>query len=129
MTQAKQPPPESSPCSGGITLGDQTAQGNVTTHLENVAGGDQISHSQVVQHANTVYMVSVPPTEKPGFSPLQLPLDEIPTPTSLPPGSRMLMGLNPHFVGRERELKQVAQVSAGIQQPLGRSPPLLGWAG
>ena len=71
MTQNKQPPAEPSPRSGGITVGDQTAQGNVTTHLENVAGRDQISHSQVVQHADNVYLVQKPGfSEKPGFLPV-----------------------------------------------------------
>lgn len=42
-----------------------------------------------------------------------LPLDIIPPPQVLPPGSRMPFGRNPLFVGREEDLKQLAQVLKG----------------
>ncbi len=38
-----------------------------------------------------------------------LPLDTIPNPATLPPGSRMPLNPNPLFVGREKDLKGLAQ--------------------
>jgi hypothetical protein len=38
-----------------------------------------------------------------------LPLDEVPAPASLPPGSIMPMSHNPLFIGRENELKTLAK--------------------
>ena len=38
-----------------------------------------------------------------------LPLDQIPAPAQLPPGSRMQLLRNPLFVGREADLKAIAQ--------------------
>lgn len=40
----------------------------------------------------------------------QLPLDNVPDPTFLPPGSRMSLSPNPLFVGRENELRTLARV-------------------
>jgi tetratricopeptide (TPR) repeat protein/transcriptional regulator with XRE-family HTH domain len=37
-----------------------------------------------------------------------LPIDTIPVPTALPPGSRMPLSRNPLFVGREADLRQLA---------------------
>ncbi|MBP8000518.1 MAG: tetratricopeptide repeat protein, partial [Chloroflexi bacterium] len=69
-------------------------------------------------------------TTKPGFAPLALPLDHIPQPGNLAPGSRMLMGLNPHFVGRERELRQVAQVlQTGDTAAIGQMATITGLGG
>ncbi|MCL4871435.1 MAG: tetratricopeptide repeat protein, partial [Anaerolineae bacterium] len=126
MTQSDDP----SPRSGGITVGDQTAQGNVTTHLENVAGRDQISHSLVVQPGGVVNITNLPPTEKPGFSPLELPLEQIPPAASLPPGSRMPFTLNPHFVGREQEMRQVAyRLQTGDTAAIGQMAAITGLGG
>ncbi len=40
----------------------------------------------------------------------QLPVDEIPEPSPLPPGSRMPLASNPSFVGREDELRELARL-------------------
>ena len=128
-------PPDPKTRSSSINVGDQTAQGNVTTTLQDVAGGHQIKDSQYFEHVENLHLHGVSPqkpgfSEKPGFSPLQLPLDDIPKPASLPPGSRMLMGLNPHFVGRERELKQVAQVlQTGDTAAIGQMASITGLGG
>jgi hypothetical protein len=42
-----------------------------------------------------------------------LPLDTLPAPAALPPGSLMPLGRNPLFVGRERDLKTLARVLKG----------------
>lgn len=39
-----------------------------------------------------------------------LPLNEIPAPGLLPPGSRMSLRPNPHFIGRQDELQQLARL-------------------
>ncbi|MBK9052966.1 MAG: tetratricopeptide repeat protein [Chloroflexi bacterium] len=40
---------------------------------------------------------------------LHLPLDAVPAPGALPPGSRLALAHNPYFVGRERELLALAR--------------------
>jgi len=50
-----------------------------------------------------------------------LPLDEIPAPGSLPPGSRMPFAVNPLFVGRQEDLRTLArQLKAGETSVVGR---------
>ncbi|HEX6288079.1 MAG TPA: FxSxx-COOH system tetratricopeptide repeat protein [Herpetosiphonaceae bacterium] len=50
-----------------------------------------------------------------------LPLDTIPTPAPLPPNSRMPLRRNPLFVGRDTDLRQVAQVlHAGTPAAIGQ---------
>ncbi len=50
-----------------------------------------------------------------------LPLDAIPTPAALPSGSRMPFAPNPLFVGRERDLQQLAHTLKG--QAVGANAP------
>jgi Tfp pilus assembly protein PilF len=45
----------------------------------------------------------------------RLPLEEIPAPGALPPGSRLPFARNPHFVGRESDLRRLAQTLKGGQ--------------
>lgn len=50
-----------------------------------------------------------------------LPVEEVPSPGQLPPGSRMLLAPNPLFVGREEDLKSLArQLKAGGTSAVGQ---------
>ncbi len=50
-----------------------------------------------------------------------LPLDDIPPPGPLPPGSRMSLGANPLFVGREDDLRRLARLlKAGDDGAIGQ---------
>lgn len=50
------------------------------------------------------------PAPSPATAPLALPLGEAPQPSSLPPGSHLPFWPNPHFVGREGDLRVLAAV-------------------
>lgn len=119
----------------GFSFGDISAQQNVTIAIKDSAGGHQVKDSQYFEHVENLHLHIDGPQKpgfsgKPGFSRLQLPLDHIPPAASLPPGSWLPMGLNPHFVGRERELQQLAQVlQTGDTAAIGQMATITGLGG
>ena len=59
-----------------------------------------------------------------------LPLDEIPDPSPLPPGSRMPFAINPLFVGRQDDLRTLArQLKAGETSAVGQIAAATGLGG
>ncbi|HEX6290566.1 MAG TPA: FxSxx-COOH system tetratricopeptide repeat protein [Herpetosiphonaceae bacterium] len=52
-------------------------------------------------------------TPQPPIAPL--PLDRVPSPAPLPPGSRMPFSCNPLFVGRDTDLRQLARALTGSE--------------
>jgi tetratricopeptide (TPR) repeat protein len=59
------------------------------------------------QHIHSVPQSTIDPVEAARLL-AELPLDRIPDPAPLPPGSRMPLSPNPLFVGREQDLKDIA---------------------
>ncbi len=60
----------------------------------------------------------------------EMPIDHIPNIATLPPGSRLPYAPNPHFVGREAELRELAQLlKVGQTATIGQAAAVTGLGG
>ncbi|MGB5062091.1 MAG: NB-ARC domain-containing protein, partial [Candidatus Promineifilaceae bacterium] len=79
---------------------------SITLHVAgDYVHGDKVGGDKVMgdKHDHHHYR------ERPAYEPLPLPPQgELPAPGVIPPYSRMALGRNPHFVGREPELHELA---------------------
>lgn len=92
--------------------------GNIMTHIN--AGGDVVGGDKVTTYHVTYQMVAPAAIDAETLTRARerlaaLPLDRVPEPATLPPGSKLPYALNPHFVGREAELKELARRLKGGQ--------------
>lgn len=86
-----------------------------SNHTQNISGqaqvGVAVSGNNTGTINNTQHFYPPQPTIDPAEAArllAELPLDRIPDPAPLPPGSRMPLSPNPLFVGREQDLKDIA---------------------
>jgi tetratricopeptide (TPR) repeat protein len=101
-----------------FTLQDLRQVFHVTNSQVGVIGDNATIHGGI--HFNTYQHVRPEPVDDAALAAARerlarLPLEEVPAPAALPPGSRLPFARNPHFVGREPDLRCLAQTLKGGQ--------------
>jgi len=103
----------------GVEVEDQAGDEATPDEVARAQSAPAIASPYAARDVNiatnqTIFNVSHPQS-RPTIDPAQaqqqldaLPLDQIPDPAPLPPGSRMPLSVNPLFVGREDDLKTLA---------------------
>lgn len=91
----------------------QTSGGAVTHNVTVSGGGDFVGRDKVTYQLPPAPAVDLPTALAQLAA---LPTDHVPAPGPLPSGSSLLpFGLNPHFVGRQAELRWLAEMLKGGQ--------------
>jgi len=129
-TQESNPPQIGSVSFNNLTNSPVEIKGNlsVETHI----GGDQVAGDKITHIYQTIHSQQV---DEETLAQAQdrlahLPLDHLPPPAPLPPGSRMPFARNPLFVGREQALLHLARaLKAGETAAIGQIAAATGLGG